>query len=138
LRGYSQFPGDLHATDGVVIDYADFGITNTGHLDNEDIPYHRILIHEVGHWLGLFHIWGDWFCGDDRIKDTPTQWGPHRYCFNEGGNYSCDSDDLTCNYMDYTPRDCMVMFTKGQKKRAMITMSLFKHQMVKQGHKLTK
>ena len=33
--------------------------------------------HEVGHWLGLFHIWGDKIydtdkaCGDDKVSDTP-------------------------------------------------------------------
>ena len=32
------------------------------------------LVHEVGHWLGLRHIWGDGGCGvDDFCEDTPLQ-----------------------------------------------------------------
>jgi hypothetical protein len=35
----------------------------------------RTAVHEVGHWLGLKHIWGDALCGDDGIDDTPRQSG---------------------------------------------------------------
>ena len=31
----------------------------------------RTATHEIGHWLGLRHLWGDAECGDDGISDTP-------------------------------------------------------------------
>ena len=137
LRGYSQFPSGKAITDGVVLDYTDFGIAETRTLDGvEHNMHYRVLTHEIGHWFGLFHIWGDNFCGNDRVEDTPTQYAPHRFCFNK--IESCDSYDLTVNYMDYVPYGCMVMFTKGQKKRAMLAIKLFKKPIVDSGVRLTR
>src|SRR6478735_281640 len=87
VLGYAQLPGgyglsglgpvDLPATtDGVVIHYKAFGNTGTA-----TVPYQlgRSATHEIGHWLGLRHIWGDidaspgGFCGDDYVNDTPWQ-----------------------------------------------------------------
>ncbi|MCB0431307.1 MAG: T9SS type A sorting domain-containing protein, partial [Flavobacteriales bacterium] len=75
--------------------------------------------HEVGHWLGLYHIWGDSNCGNDQVSDTPTQQTsntgcpsfPHVTCSN-GPN-----GDMYVNYMDYVNDACMVMFSKGQVSR---------------------
>lgn len=138
LRGYAQFPGDLAKTDGVVVDYTDFGVADS--VMTEDSVMHAqhwtVLTHEVGHWMGLYHIWGDNICGDDEIDDTPQQMTPHYMCYDE--EYSCGSYDLTVNFMDYVPYDCMVMFTKGQKKRAMRAMKLFRGDIVKYGRKLTR
>jgi hypothetical protein len=65
LLGYAQFPfGGAMSTDGVVLKSGEMGSTSSS-----------TLTHEVGHWLGLRHIWGDAECGDDNIKDTPS----HRY-----------------------------------------------------------
>jgi len=139
LRGYAQFPGDLLSTDGVVLDNESFGIEDTVMVDSvQHLQYYRVLTHEVGHWVGLFHIWGDAYCGNDRVKDTPKQRGPHRWCYSEEGEKSCGSTDLPVNYMDYVEADCMVMFTKGQRKRAMKAMRLFRKSIVKDGKKLTK
>jgi hypothetical protein len=30
-------------------------------------------VHEVGHWVNLYHIWGEDYCGDDKVDDTPKQ-----------------------------------------------------------------
>src|SRR5690606_27223365 len=68
LLGYAQFPNSgSPLTDGVVIDYRYFGTSNVLR------PYNlgRTTTHEVGHWLNLFHIWGDEECGDDQVEDTP-------------------------------------------------------------------
>ena len=35
------------------------------------------LTHEVGHWLGLRHVWGDQDCGNDNIGDTPPARAPN-------------------------------------------------------------
>ena len=75
VLGFAQFPGMNPATDGIVIDYRSFGTTGTA-----TPPYHlgRTATHEVGHWLGLRHIWGDGGCGvDDGIADTPLAGNPN-------------------------------------------------------------
>ena len=55
ILGYAQFPNSGSAsTDGVVILYSAFGFNSPA------APYNkgRTATHEVGHWLGLYHIWG--------------------------------------------------------------------------------
>ncbi len=58
ILGYAQFPGTGSvADDGVFLNYQSFGI---GACSN--IPIYnkgRTGGHEVGHYFGLFHIWGD-------------------------------------------------------------------------------
>ena len=115
ILGWAQFPsgGDVN-TDGVVINFEHFGKTGTAIY-----PYNlgRTTTHEVGHWLNLYHIWGDTNCGDDWVNDTPEQeqanFGckihPHQSCNNNG--------DMFMNYMDYTNDACMNSFTLGQKNR---------------------
>jgi hypothetical protein len=119
LLGYAQFPGGPSATDGVVILNTAFGDTGTA-TDPFDLG--RTTTHEVGHWLNLFHIWGDdgTGCkGSDYCADTPNQasenYGkptfPHISCKN-GPN-----GDLFMDYMDYVDDDAMFMFTQGQAAR---------------------
>lgn len=85
------------------------GITNTG----------KLLVHEVGHYLGLRHIWGDGDCShDDYISDTPKSNGPSNYNCNLTTN-SCfepsnDQLDMVENYMDYSSADCQNSFTIEQ------------------------
>lgn len=121
LLGYAQFPGGNAATDGVVIGYNCFGTQNPGLLPAYSLG--RTASHEIGHWLGLRHIWGDsGGCSpDDGIADTPEQ---------DGQNFGCPSFPLldACqtaapgvmfyNYMDYCDDPCLVMFTQGQKAAA--------------------
>lgn len=124
LLGYAQFPGGRVATDGVVINYTAFGTTGTAKA-----PFHkgRTLTHELGHWLGLFHTWGDdgQACsGNDEMDDTPNQAGPNRQC-PPFPKVSCDNaphGDMFMNYMDYVDDDCMVMFTNDQSVRIRSTM----------------
>jgi hypothetical protein len=89
----------------------------------------KIAAHEVGHWLGLFHPWGNSDTGigrcidDDAVSDTPLQWGPSNMtkadecpplnkssCSNPGYN---NAD----NHMDYTDDKCRTRFTPGQIAR---------------------
>lgn len=140
LLGYAQFPFiNKKRTDGVVVDYSVFGIEDTVKVNNvKHEMYYRVLTHEVGHWVGLYHIWGDTYCGDDMVKDTPPQFGPHRDCYNDTGKITCNTNDLTSNYMDYIDNDCMVMFTIEQRKRAIKAMRFFRKGIIKYGIKLTK
>ncbi|MDB5199782.1 MAG: Pregnancy-associated plasma protein-A [Chitinophagaceae bacterium] len=122
LLGYAQFPGGNSATDGVVILYSAFGSRAIYHQGTyvQDYDLGRTASHEVGHWMNLYHIWGDdgGSCnGSDRVDDTPNQGNmnfgcpafPHVSCSNSG--------DMSMNYMDYTDDACMYMFTNGQAKR---------------------
>ncbi|MEZ4922093.1 MAG: M43 family zinc metalloprotease [Crocinitomicaceae bacterium] len=91
--------------DGIVVDY-NLGVNN----DN-------VLTHEVGHYLGLMHTWGNsgGCSDDDGFTDTPNTYGPS---FNQGS--SCSGFQQYCsgvqtqyeNYMDYS--NCTVMFTQQQ------------------------
>lgn len=120
ILGYASPPGGLSSKDGVVIGYKWFG------RDGSAIsPYDkgRTATHEVGHWLGLAHIWGDdggECSGSDFIADTPNQ---------TDENYGCPTFPLTdacsptapgvmfMNYMDYSDDECLNMFTTGQSNK---------------------
>jgi hypothetical protein len=113
--GYATEPGSDPQADGIVINYSAFGTINTAAPFNMG----RTTVHEVGHWLGLKHIWGDTQCGDDGIDDTPQQSFFTRGCPAEFRS-SCnngEAGDMFMNYMDYTNDDCMNLFTLGQRQR---------------------
>jgi hypothetical protein len=84
----------------------------------------RTATHEVGHYLGLRHIWGDANCGDDFCNDTPTQQKentgcpayPHTSCNN------APNGDLFMNFMDYSYDNCLYMFTNDQRARMQTAM----------------
>ena len=133
--GYAQFPGasvnqlGFMSTDGVVIMASEM----------ED-PESTTLTHETGHWLGLYHTWGDNICGDDGVYDTPVQHASNGFTEDPGADpsnpnpskfpwhvglpsgtvYGCVADSLNpagemfMNYMDYTNDAYCTMFTKGQ------------------------
>ncbi len=80
-------------------------------------PYNlgRTTTHEVGHWLGLFHIWGNGGCSsDDGIADTPIQSGNNFGCPNHPSPSCGNSGDMFMNYMDYVNDACMFAFSLGQ------------------------
>lgn len=114
---------DKFYIDGVFVDYEYFGVNPSAPAFES---YGRTLTHEVGHFLGLLHIWGDGNCSvDDFVADTPTADDD-----NDGLGSPCawpnPDDDEVCvpsepemfqNYMDYTNDICMNLFTEGQKSR---------------------
>jgi hypothetical protein len=124
LLGYAQFPGGPAETDGVVILHEGFGTNGTAVA-----PFDRgrTATHEIGHWLNLFHIWGDdgTGCnGTDEVGDTPNAAGPNRTC-PSFPSVSCSNGpngDMFMNYMDYTNDACMFMFTIGQIARVQATL----------------
>jgi len=114
--------------DGVVVDFRCFGSNNPNPMNvpgfGNILQNGRTVTHEVGHYLGLRHIWGDGggiFGGsscnaDDGVDDTPNQ--------GASSNYNCDPNQNTCeeeeeldmveNYMDYSDQECQNTFTYGQ------------------------
>jgi hypothetical protein len=115
ILGYATFPESAGRwNDGVVIGAAFFGKTGTAARFNLG----RTTTHEVGHYLGLRHIWGDANCGDDLIADTPTQTGPNEKVPNYPLYNTCNGvkrSVMFMNYMDYSDDITLYMFTAGQK-----------------------
>ena len=117
LLGYAQFPNSGRmSTDGVV-------------LLSSQMVSGGTLTHEVGHWLGLRHTWGDAVCGDDGVKDTPPARDPNfgvnlsdfpYHVGNIGIGAGCLGDSLNwagemfVNYMDYSSDPDVTMFTIDQ------------------------
>ena len=133
LLGYATPPSGLpnwppgstpNLSDGVVIQFQAFGSNNPNILDAGggaiDVRG-RTASHEVGHYLGLRHIWGDGDCtAEDGIDDTPNA--------DAQSNQDCDITKNTCtdniqgvdlpdmieNFMDYSEETCQNSFTQGQ------------------------
>lgn len=96
----------------------------------------RTLTHELGHYFGLRHVWGDDegkcpFNGgeDDGIEDTPPQSNPTYRCPQfpvfDACSPSSTNGIMFMNFMDYTDDYCQVMFTKGQVNRMMSALNAF-------------
>ncbi len=132
--GLSNWPAGSDAPskelEGVVIDFRVFGNNNPNKLTVQGLTHEalgRTTVHEVGHYLGLRHIWGDGgglfggeSCGeDDGILDTPNQGAQSvtvcdttlNTCIDSTGT---DLPDMIENYMDYSGEACQNTFTKGQ------------------------
>jgi hypothetical protein len=119
VLGYAQYPGGAAATDGVVVNYNTFGTVGTlSYTYNKG----RTAVHEIGHWLNLYHIWGDdnGACfGSDQVNDTPNQ-GDENYGNPTFPQVSCNNGpngDMFMNFMDYANDAALTMFTMGQKQR---------------------
>lgn len=139
VLGISVFPGDPRPLKfhGFVCDYRAFG---------KGAPYAfrgfnrgRTTTHELGHYFGLLHIWGDDegacsgsdFEGTPTIDDTPNQ-AEENYGNPDPtgtGVVLTDNCSLTApgimyqNYMDYCDDSAMVMFTKGQQERMELALT---------------
>ena len=133
ILGYAQFPysfggfNPVTTTDGIAMIH-----NRTGKTGTAAGTAGRTMTHEVGHWLGLIHIWGDDDCGNDQVDDTPFSREPNFGCFNFPKEATCREltsnstaadtiarfqiGEMFNNYMDYTDDNCMNMFSKGQKQ----------------------
>ncbi len=126
--GYAFYPetvdnSSLAYIDGIVMRYEYLGTTGAS-----TVNYHgrrHILAHEVGHWLGLKHTWGDIDSNaglytqagdpsncnyDDEVDDTPNTIGSSRLVYpdeidyklgNDDGDDDCDDLPNTCSDNSY-------------------------------------
>jgi hypothetical protein len=134
LAGLEDYQQELASTDGVVFSYRDFGSNGEGYADpdgdgegnfvlDENYDLGRTATHEIGHFLGLRHIWGDISnCGGtDYVDDTPTQrdqtYGCDPHPLQPASKWCGGKPPMFQNYMDYTDDACMNLFTQGQISR---------------------
>lgn len=130
LVGYAQLPESAlpglensssnAQTDGVVIWYKSVGSVDDGpFVLDPQFNKGRTVTHEVGHFFGLRHIWGDdsGGCGGtDYVSDTPNQGSSNNNCPTHPKE-SCGVTMMFQNFMDYTNDACMNLFTIEQVTR---------------------
>lgn len=140
IYGFGQFPNSSHLeglsenegqarTDGVMINYRNFGsilkVRTPQLLDGEPNNLGRTATHEIGHFLGLIHIWGDTNCGNDYCQDTPTHQNSNSGCPSHPKPNNCGTnDEMFENFMDYSHDVCMNIFTKNQVERMEAVLSI--------------
>lgn len=134
--GSSSVPGLMPtdgaaSTDGVTIDFKAFGTVGAAAAPPFNLG--RTTTHEVGHWFGLSHTWGDYNSGDctlsDYCTDTPYCGNGFESAYPACSNIPtgpntvvCTPDRMIENYMDYSNDGCMNLFTIDQKSRMRSTI----------------
>jgi hypothetical protein len=138
IIGYSTPIAKILATspaeDGCVVNYKAFGVSTNNYVGRNK---GRTLVHEVGHYFNLLHIFGsDATCNDDdEVDDTPRQAGQNTFCPSFPAPQSCPNNggDMFMNYMDYPYDECVLMFTKGQKARMWATLNGYRNGLILRG-----
>ena len=119
FAGYAYYPASWYNENGMggaIFMRHDY----MGTIGTSNMSARHTLTHEVGHWLNLYHCWGNnndpaqsGSCStDDGVLDTPETIG--WLTCNINGS-TCSSLDNVQNIMEYSY--CSTMFTEGQVAR---------------------
>lgn len=125
IAGYAFLSGS-HGTpqDGLVVVSTLLSYLGSGH---------STLVHEMGHYLGLYHTFqngcanADCLFDGDQVCDTPPDNSTVTLpacdavvnsCFSDTqSGFTTDQNDLNWNFLDYGNRPCRSGFTQGQSDR---------------------
>ena len=136
--GFAWYPNAKidKGQDGVVIQYDAFGtIQPAGKQLQSKYNLGRTLVHEVGHYLNLPHVFDD---DAGQVKDTTNLPGsisnrgkplyPKLSSFKDGRSATNKEKggDMFMNYMDYCDDDVTVMFTKLQVSRMRAALTTYR------------
>ena len=135
LVGYATFPASsglagLNSTEtaqtaGVAIITTSIASNYTKSSCNPSDPYNtgKSLVHELGHFFGLRHIWGDGTCADDYCADTPpSETANYGVYYHPKSNGCGTPDEMFEDYMDYTDDVVLNTLTADQVARIQTVM----------------
>jgi gliding motility-associated-like protein len=124
VAGYAYFPASHgNPEDGIMMEANFFGSSQGAS---------GVQIHEMGHYLGLYHTFqggctnNDCLADGDRVCDTPPDQStaaapcgtPVNSCSTDtDSGFATDQNDLIEDYMDYGDFGCWSVFTQGQTDR---------------------
>jgi hypothetical protein len=131
--GYATFPAESagDTLDGVVMNWAYVGGRNLPGASPYDLG--RTLVHEVGHYLGLWHTFqgnggqcANTFTSGDYIVDT---WPHNSPDYGTSGTSVCGGVTDIENFMNYSDDIAMVEFTPEQSNRMICSLINYRPQL---------